>query len=97
MENQTETTEERCKRLEREKELAQLKAEIESQASFENFWKIGGGLFSAAYRESARHALQEGNVEKARRAMASAEKMSSIGCVVQFVLFLILLLIVCFR
>lgn len=92
--NHSETLEERCARLERELEIVRLRAEVEHHAAFERFLNVGGGWFSAAYRQSARDALDSGDLEKARRKYAAAKKAGNIGCIIQVLVLLIVFLTV---
>ena len=66
-EDREETLEERCKRLERELTRQKLKAEIEEQSAAEHFWFRGGNLFSMLDRQSARNALERGDIESAKK------------------------------
>ena len=88
-----ETPEERCKRLERELALQKVKAEIEEQSAFQHFWFRSGNLFSMFYRQSARDALERGDIESAKRHLASAEKSFNIGCLLSIIAIVVILLL----
>ena len=77
-----ESTEERCRRLERELERQKLRSQIEELSAADHFW-TRGNLFSMLDRQSARTALECGDFDAARRHLAKAEKWFNIGCLIQ--------------
>ncbi len=77
-----ESTEERCRRLERELERQKLHSQIEELSAADHFW-TRGNLFSMLDRQSARAALERGDFDAARRYLAKAEKWFNIGCLIQ--------------
>ena len=89
-----ETLEECCKRLERELARQKVKAEIEERSAFEHFWFRGGNLFSMLYRQSARDALERGDIESAKKNLASANKAFHIGCIVYVVVFILVVALI---
>ena len=92
-EEREETLEERCKRLERELALQKAKAEIEEQCATEHFWFRGGNLFSMLDRQAARNALERGDIESAKRHLASAERSFNVGCLLFIIAFVVILLL----
>jgi len=95
-EEREETLEERCKRLERELALQKVKAEIEEQCATEHFWFRGGNLFSMLDRQAARNALERGDIESAKRHLASAERSFNVGCLLFIIAFVVILLLSAF-
>ena len=95
-ETQEETLEERCKRLERELARQKVKIEIEEQSAFQHFWFRGGNLFSMFYRQSARDALERGDIESAKKNLASAEKSFNVGCLLYIIAIVVILLLAAF-
>lgn len=95
-EEREETLEERCKRLERELARQKLKAEIEELSAAEHFWFSGGNPFSMLFRQSARNALERGDIESAKRHLASAEKSLNVGCLLFIIAFVVILLLSAF-
>ncbi|MBQ3747846.1 MAG: FYDLN acid domain-containing protein [Kiritimatiellae bacterium] len=85
-----ETAEEKLRRLERELERQKLNAEIEAQSAFEHFWFRGGNLFSMLDRQSAREALERGDIEMARKYFTKAFKT---GCLLHLVLVIVVVLV----
>ena len=92
-EEQEETLEMRCQRLERELARLKIKAEIEEQSATEHFWFRGGNLFSMLDRQSAREALERGDIESAKKHLASAEKSFNIGCLLYIALIVVVLIV----
>ena len=92
-----ETLEMRCQRLERELERMKVKAEIEEQSATEHFWFRGGNLFSMLDRQSAREALERGDIESAKKHLASAEKSFNIGCLLYIALIVVVLIVAAFQ
>ena len=95
-EEQEETLEMRCQRLECELARLKIKAEIEEQSATEHFWFRGGNLFSMFNRQAAREALERGDIESAKKHLASAEKSFNIGCLLYIALIVIILIVVAF-
>ena len=91
-----ETLEERCKRLERELARQKLKAEIEEQSATEHFWFRGGNPLSMLDRQAARNALERGDIESAKRHLASAEKSFNVGCLLSIIAIVVILLLAAF-
>ena len=91
---QEETLEMRCQRLERELARQRVKAEIEEQSAFEHFWFSGANPFSMLERQSARNALDRGDIASAKKHLASAEKSFNIGCMLYIALFVAILIVV---
>jgi len=83
----------RCQRLERELARLKIKAEIEEQSATEHFWFRGGNLFSMLDRQSAREALERGDIESAKKHLASAEKSFNIGCLLYIALIVVVLIV----
>ena len=96
-EEKEETLEMRCQRLERELARLKIKAEIEEQSATEHFWFRGGNLFSMLDRQSAREALERGDIESAKKHLASAEKSFSIGCLLYIALIVVVLIVAAFQ
>ena len=88
-----ETAEEKLCRLERELERQKLKAKIEAQSACEHFWFRGGNPFSMLDRQSAREALERGNIEGAKKHLANAEKSFNIGCVLYAIVIIAILVV----
>ena len=88
-----ETLEMRCQRLERELARLKIKAEIEEQSATEHFWFRGGNLFSMFNRQAAREALERGDIESAKKHLASAEKSFNIGCLLYIALIVVVLIV----
>ena len=95
-EEQEETLEMRCQRLECELARLKIKAEIEEQSATEHFWFRGGNLFSMFNRQAAREALERGDIESAKKHLASAEKSFNIGCLLYIALIVVILIVVAF-
>ena len=95
-EEKEETLEMRCQRLERELARMKVKAEIEEQSANEHFWFRGGNLFSMLDRQSAREALERGDIESAKKHLASAEKSFNIGCLLYIALIVVILIVAAF-
>ena len=96
-EEKEETLEMRCHRLERELEQMKVKAAIEEQSATEHFWFRGGNLFSMLDRQSAREALEHGDIESAKKHLASAEKSFNIGCIVYIAIIVVILIVAAFQ
>ena len=77
-----ESTEERCRRLERELERQKLHSQIEELSAADHLL-TRGNLISMLDRQSARAALERGDFDAARRHLAKAEKWFNIGCLIQ--------------
>lgn len=92
-EEQEETLEMRCQRLERELARLKIKAEIEEQSATEHFWFRGGNLFSMFNRQAAREALERGDIESAKKHLDSAEKSFNIGCLLYIALIVVVLIV----
>ena len=92
-EEKEETLEMRCQRLERELERMKVKAAIEEQSATEHYWFRGGNLFSMLDRQSAREALERGDIESAKKHLASAEKSFNIGCLLYIALIVVVLIV----
>lgn len=88
---EAETPEMRCRRLERELALQRVRAEIEEQSANDHFWCRGGNPFSMIYRQTARNALDRGDIESAKRNLAKAEKSTCIGCLLHIAVFVAML------
>ena len=91
-EEKEETLEMRCQRLERELERMKVKAAIEEQSATEHYWFRGGNLFSMLDRQSAREALERGDIESAKKHLASAEKSFNIGCLLYIAVIVVVLI-----
>ncbi len=89
-----ETLEIRCQRLERELARMKVKAAIEEQCATEHYWFRGGNLFSMLYRQAAREALERGDIESAKKHLASAEKSFNIGCLLYIALIVVTIIVV---
>ena len=76
-----ETPEERCQRPERELAREKVKAQIETLAATDHFWTRGNPL-SMLERQSARQALERGDIDAAKVHLAKADRAFSIGCLV---------------
>ena len=74
-----------------------VKAAIEEQSATEHYWFRGGNLFSMLDRQSAREALERGDIESAKKHLASAEKSFSIGCLLYIVLIVVILIVAAFQ
>ena len=92
-EGKEETLEMRCQRLERELERMKVKAAIEEQSATEHYW-FRGNLFSMLDRQSAREALERGDIESAKKHLASAEKSFNIGCLLYIALIVVTIIVV---
>ena len=90
-ESAEESAEERCRRLERELERQKLHSQIEELSAADHFW-TRGTLFSMLDRQSARSALERGDLDAARRHLAKAEKWFDIGCLIQIAVVVLLLI-----
>lgn len=95
-ESREETLEIRCQRLERELARMKVKAAIEEQCATEHYWFRGGNLFSMLDRQAAREALERGDIESAKKHLASAEKSFNIGCLLFIIAFVVILLLSAF-
>ena len=89
-----ETLEIRCQRLERELARMKVKAAIEEQCATEHYWFRGGNLFSMLDRQPAREALERGDIESAKKHLASAEKSFNIGCLLYIALIVVTIIVV---
>ena len=92
-ESREETLEIRCQRLERELARMKVKAAIEEQCATEHYWFRGGNLFSMLDRQAAREALERGDIESAKKHLASAEKSFNIGCLLYIALIVVVLIV----
>ena len=93
-ESREETLEIRCQRLERELARMKVKAAIEEQCATEHYWFRGGNLFSMLDRQAAREALERGDIESAKKHLASAEKSFNIGCLLYIALIAVTIIVV---
>ena len=93
-ESREETLEIRCQRLERELARMKVKAAIEEQCATEHYWFRGGNLFSTLDRQAAREALERGDIESAKKHLASAEKSFNIGCLLYIALVVVTIIVV---
>ena len=93
-ESREETLEIRCQRLERELARMKVKAAIEEQCATEHYWFRGGNLFSTLDRQAAREALERGDIESAKKHLASAEKSFNIGCLLYIALIVVTIIVV---
>jgi len=93
-ESREETLEIRCQRLERELARMKVKAAIEEQCATEHYWFRGGNLFSTLDRQAAREALERGDIESAKKHLASAEKSFNIGCLLYLALVVVTIIVV---
>ena len=90
-----ETVEDRIQRLERELERQKIKAKIEELAVSDHYWNKGT-LFSMLDRQSAREALERGDIESAKKHLADAEKAFNLGCLFQVIALVIFILVILF-
>ena len=74
-----ETPEKRCQRLERELARERVKAQIETLGATDHFWTRGNPL-SMLERQSARQALERGDIDAAKAHLVKADRSFSIGC-----------------
>ena len=88
-----ETADEKLRRLERELARQKVKAEIEEQSACEHFWFRGGNPFSMLDRQSARKALERGDIEGAKKHLANAEKSFNAGCVLYAIVIIVILVV----
>ena len=84
----SETPEERVRRLEQENARLKLKTEIESSCAAEHFWRIGN-IFSMIYRQSARNALERGDLRAAKRYAEKASVATDVGCLLSIIAFIV--------
>ena len=84
----------RLARLEREIERANVRADIEKEASDDMFWNNPLGLMAGLDRQRARQALECGDVDDAKRHLESAKRTSSVGCIVNIVYIVIVVVII---
>lgn len=89
----SETPEEKCRRLEREAERLRLRAEIGQQAATDWCWRNPLALFSGLDRSAARNALENGDLEAAKRHLKAAKKTSGLGFMVFVLLFVVILVL----
>jgi len=89
-----ESAEERLERLEREVARANVRTDIEKEATNDMFWRNPLGLFAGLDRQQARQALERGDVEAAKRHLESAKRTSGVGCVVNVIIIAIIILVV---
>ena len=89
-----ETAEEKFRRLERELARMKVKAAIEEQCATEHYGFRGGNLFSMLDRQAAREALERGDIESAKKHLASAEKSFNIGCLLYIALIVVTIIVV---
>ena len=90
-----ETVEDRIQRLERELERQKVKAKIEELAVSDHYWNKGT-LLSMLDRQSAREALERGDIESAKKHLADAEKSFNLGCFLQVFLLIVVILVILF-
>ena len=91
-----ETAEEKLNRLERELARQKVKAEIEEQSACEHFWFRGGNPFSMLDRQSAREALERGDIEGAKKHLTNAEKSFNMGCILYAIVIIAILVVAAF-
>lgn len=80
-----ETSEERCRRLESELARERVKSKIEAQAASDHFW-MRGNPFSMLERQSAREALERGDIDSAKEHLAKADRAFATGCLVALII-----------
>ena len=89
------TPEERCQRLERELAREKVKAKIEALAATDHFW-TRGNPFSMLERQSARQALERGDIDAAKAHLAKADRAFAVGCLVVIVACIVFALLAMF-